>query len=83
MGVPLHFVSSRDGETESGNQTKHQYIQEIFVSNLDKILECQLRAENYNMMAIFMVPSIKNKRARKPGDIFMDDGSSMFTIGMV
>jgi len=48
------------------------------VSNLDKILECQLCAESYDMMAIFIVPSIKNKRARKPGDIFMDDGSSMF-----
>ena len=33
MGVPSHFVSSRDGETEAGNQTKSQFIQEVFVSN--------------------------------------------------
>ena len=26
MGVPSHFVSSRDGKTESGSQTKHQFI---------------------------------------------------------
>ena len=33
MGVPSHFISSRDGKTESGNQTKHQFIQEMFCSN--------------------------------------------------
>ncbi len=37
MGVPSHFVSSRDGKTEAGNHTKHQFIQEVFVSNLDKV----------------------------------------------
>ena len=26
LGVPSHFVSSRDRGTEAGNQTKHQYI---------------------------------------------------------
>ena len=38
LSVPSHFVSSRDGETETGNQTKHQYIQEVFVSNYDKLM---------------------------------------------
>ena len=44
LGVPLHFVSSRDGEIELGNQTKHQYIQEVFVSNYDKIMQAMLQA---------------------------------------
>ena len=42
MGVPSHFVSSRDGETEAGNQTKHQFIQEVFVSNFDKVEQAML-----------------------------------------
>ena len=55
MGVPSHFVRSRDGETDAGNQTKHQYIQEIFVSNIEKVENAMMRAESYDMMAIFMV----------------------------
>ena len=78
MGVPSHFVSSRDGETESGNQTKHQFIQEVFVSNFNKVEQAMLRAENYDMMDVFMVPSVKNKNARLPKDMFNDDGQNLF-----
>ena len=42
MGVPSHFANSRDGETESGNSTKFKYIQEVFVSNLDKVKQAAL-----------------------------------------
>ena len=34
MGVPSHFVSSRNGKTESRKSTKFKYIQEVFVQNL-------------------------------------------------
>ena len=79
LGVPSHFVSSRDGEIELGNQTKHQYIQEVFVSNYDKLMQAMLRAENYDFMAIYMVPSVVNKFGRKPDDIFdIDDTKNMF-----
>ena len=30
------------------------------------------------MMAVFMVPSVKNKYGRKPNDIFSEDGKNMF-----
>ena len=36
FGVAYHFVSSRDGEPEEGNQTKQQYVQDSFVTNLKK-----------------------------------------------
>ncbi len=42
MGVPTHFVSSPDGKTEAGNQTKHQFIQEVFVSNFNKVKQAML-----------------------------------------
>ena len=42
MGVPSHFVSSCDGETETGNQTKSQMIEEVFVSNHDKLQQALL-----------------------------------------
>jgi len=66
LGVPSHFVSSRDGETEAGNQTKHQYIQEVFVSNYDKLMQAMLRAENYDFMAIFMIPSLSSAAYHVP-----------------
>lgn len=79
LGVPSHFVSSRDGETEDGNQTKHQFIQETFVSNYDKLMQALLRAEAYDFMAIFMVPDVKDRFARKPDDIFnMEETKNIF-----
>ena len=78
MGVPSHFVSTRDGETETGNQTRHEHIQEIFVSNIEKVEQARLRAEQYDMMDIFLVPSIRDKDAPKPSDMFNQDGKNMF-----
>ena len=78
MGVPSHFVSARDGETETGNQTRHEHIQETFVSNLEKVEQAMLRAEQYDFMDIFLVPSIRDKTAGKPCDIFNEDGKNMF-----
>jgi hypothetical protein len=79
LGVPSHFVSSRDGEAESGNQTKHQFIQEVFVSNNEKLEQAMLRVENYDMMSIFMVPAVKRKSAKRPEDIFdLDATTNMF-----
>ena len=37
MGMPSHFIISCDSETESDNQTKHHFIQEVFVSNFDTV----------------------------------------------
>ena len=78
MGVPSHFVSSRDGETEAGNQTKSQFIQEVFVSNNDKLQQALLRAEYYDMMAVFMVPTVRNQYGSKPNEILNEDGRNMF-----
>ncbi len=36
FGVTKHFVNSLTGETEEGNQTKHQYIQDTYITNLAK-----------------------------------------------
>ena len=78
MGVPSHFVSSRNGKTETGNQTKSQFIQEIFVSNLEKVKQAKLRAEAYDMMVIVMVPSIRDKLAIRPSDKFNSDRKNIF-----
>ena len=37
LGVLSHMLSSRDGENEEGDETKHHYVQELFVSNMQKI----------------------------------------------
>ena len=46
FGVASHFVSSHDDKINSGNQTKHQHIQEAFVSNIALINEVQSGAPN-------------------------------------
>ena len=33
----FHFLSSQEGDTEDGNQTKQQYIQDTYVMNLAKL----------------------------------------------
>ena len=78
MGVPSHFVSSCDGETETGNQTKSQMIEEVFVSNHDKLQQALLRVEYYDMMAVFMVPTVRSKYGTKPNEIFNNDGKNLF-----
>jgi len=79
MGVPSHFVSSLDGETEEGNQTKNLHIQEVFASNLEKVDQAHRRAETYDMMGIFDVPSVRDKHASKPAKLFnMGDCKNMF-----
>ena len=78
MGVPSHFVSSCDDETETGNQTKSQLIEEVFVSNNDKLQQALLRVEYYDMMAVFMVPTVRSKYGTKPNEIFNNDGKNLF-----
>ena len=34
FGIASHFISSHDGITDSGNQTKHHNIQEVFINNI-------------------------------------------------
>ena len=41
MGVPSHFIGSHD-ETETENQTKHQFIQDMFVSKIVKLEQVTL-----------------------------------------
>ena len=77
MGVLSHFVSSCDSETETGNQTKSQMIEEVFVSNHDKLQQALLLVY-YNMMTVFMVPTVRSKYGTKPNEIFNNDGKSLF-----
>ena len=37
FGVASHFVSSHDGVTDTGNQIKHQYIEDAFVGSIIKV----------------------------------------------
>ena len=48
MGVPLHFVCSRDGETKTRNKSKYRYIQEVFVLNHGKLMDTMLQVKVYN-----------------------------------
>ena len=43
FGLSSHFINSHDSDTDSRNQTKHQFIQEVFVSNITKIGEAQIK----------------------------------------
>jgi len=58
FGCPHHFISSRDGETEDGNQTKSEWIQNSYASNLAKIEELRVRLAMWDMMRIFMVSTL-------------------------
>ena len=78
MDVPSQFVSSCDGETETGNQTKPQIIKEVFVSNHDKLQQALLCVKYYDMMAVFMGPTVCSKYRTKPNNIFNNDEKNLF-----
>ena len=73
-----HFVSSYDGETETGNQTKSQMIEEVSISNHDKLQQALICVEYYDMMAVFMVPTVRSKYGTKSNKIFNNDGKNLF-----
>ena len=58
LGVAKHFVSSLDGETEEGNQTKTMYVQDIYVENLAKLEEINTRLIQYDMKRVFLISSL-------------------------
>ena len=79
MGVALHFVSTRNDATETGNKSKTGRIQEVFVLNYCKLMDAMLRVEAFNLMGIFMVPSVANKNATKPNDkLYLNDTKNLF-----
>ena len=73
-----HLISSCDGKTERRNQTKYQFIQEVFVSNITKIEEAQIRCTQYDFMDIFMVPTNHDKNALHPALMWNDDQCNLF-----
>ena len=66
FGVTSHFISSHDGKTDSGNQTKYQYIQEAFSTNIAETEEAWIRCTQDDYMDIYMVPTIHDKNASHP-----------------
>ena len=59
FGVAFHFLSSQEGETEDGNQTKQQYIQDTYVMNLAKLDDLEDHMGKYDMKDQFMVGVMK------------------------
>ena len=82
LGVAKHFVSSLDGETEEGNQTKSMYVQDMYVQNLAKLEEINTRLIQYDMKRIFLVSSliagIDPIAVHHVADMWEDDEHDMF-----
>ena len=53
-------------------------IKGVFVSNHDKLQQALLRVEYYNMMTVFMVPTVRSKYGTKPNKIFNNDEKNLF-----
>ena len=70
LGVPKHFVSAKDGEVESGDQKNHQYIQETFVGNLEKVDAVAKRLTKYDMRYLFRVPRLLDEHAGSASRMF-------------
>ena len=52
FGAASHFSSNCNGETDTGNQIKPQYIQEAFISKIVKIEEPHIRYTQYDIIDI-------------------------------
>ena len=53
-------------------------IEEIFISNYDKLQQALLHVEYYDMMAVFVVPTVRSKYGTKPNKIFNNDEKNLF-----
>ena len=99
MYTELDFSLVGDSATQGGDAGLHNlrsmytgpqtskplrvYIQEIFVSNIEKVENAMMHAEAYDMMAILMVPSVANPLACKPSEKFNDNGKNLFVHSLM
>ncbi len=66
FGAAKHFVvSSRDGETNSGN-TKYKNIQEQFAGNFAKLAVAKKHCIAFDLMEVLEIPNYRNKSAAHP-----------------
>ena len=59
FGVAYHFVSSQNGEVEEGNQTKKQFIQDTYITNLTKLDDLDSHMQKYDMKDQFFIGKLK------------------------
>ena len=59
FGVAYHFVSSQNGEVEEGNQTKQQFIQDTYITNLTKLDDLDSHMQKYDMKDQFFIGKLK------------------------
>lgn len=78
FGVPSHMVSTRDGESEEGDETKYRFIQEAFVSNFTKVDELKRRMMEYDLMDILQIPKLVDASASHPLDMFSEEKEDLF-----
>lgn len=72
LGVSSHMVSSRDGEVEEGDETKHHFIQELFVSNMQKIAAVKQRCIEFDMLDVLQIPEVIDPLASHPHDKYSE-----------
>ncbi len=58
FGVAKHFISSLTGETEEGNATKDQFIQDSYVENLAKVDDLDTRLIQFDLKRLFLVSTL-------------------------
>ena len=77
FGAAKHFiVSSRDGETDSGN-TKYKNIQEQFVGNFAKLAVAEKHCIAYDLMEVLEIPNYRDKSAAHPSQKWGNDSKNL------
>ena len=66
MGAPSHMVSSRDDKAEDGDETRHRYIQEAYVSNLQKVDLVSKQCVEFDLMDIVNIPEKVDSFSNSP-----------------
>ena len=78
FGAAKHFiVSSRDGESDSGN-TKYRNVQEQFVGNYDKLAGAEKHCIAYDLMEVLDIPNYRDRDATHPSRKWGTQTSNLF-----
>ena len=75
--VASYFISGHNCETDIGNQTKHNYIQEAFAKNIAKIKEAWIRCTQDDFMDTCIVLTIHDKNASDQAFVWNDNNCNL------
>ena len=81
LGVPTYYISTAEGEADTGNETNDRYLQDQYAMDIAKIDALDLRMQQYDLKRVFLVSTLiaglDLKTVNDPTALWQDDQVDM------